>query len=92
MLENAGFRLVHNQAYCHIITLEYFLRKLDALKVPGADALRKAVKATPLSKVFVPFQFGDIQLYVCEKVRELDVAPARESDLDQARRLRSART
>ncbi len=92
MLENAGFRLVHNQAYCHIITLEYFLRKLDALKVPGADALRKAVKATPLSKIFVPFQFGDIQLYVCEKVRELDVAPAGESDLDEARRLRSARS
>lgn len=91
MLENAGFRLVHNRAYCHIITLEYFLRKLDALKVPGADQLRKLVKATPLSKVFVPFQFGDIQLYVCEKVRELSAAPPVESDLDVARRLRTAR-
>ena len=40
MLERAGFRLVHQQSYCHIITLDYLLSKLTALGVPGADAVR----------------------------------------------------
>jgi 2-polyprenyl-3-methyl-5-hydroxy-6-metoxy-1,4-benzoquinol methylase len=76
MLESAGFKLVHARNYCHIITAEYFLRKVAALGLPGADALRRLVASTPLGKVYIPFRFGDIQLYVCEKVNEIESATA----------------
>jgi dolichol-phosphate mannosyltransferase len=68
MLERTGFRLVHHQPYSHIITFEYFLRKLAALGVPGTDAIRAVVAKTPVSKAKIRFHFGDIQLYVCEKI------------------------
>jgi 2-polyprenyl-3-methyl-5-hydroxy-6-metoxy-1,4-benzoquinol methylase len=67
MLARAGFRVIHARSYCHIVTSEYLLRKLSALGVPGADALRYVVARTPLGKLYVPFRFGDIRLYVCEK-------------------------
>jgi dolichol-phosphate mannosyltransferase len=68
MLEQAGFRLLHHQAYSHIITFEYFLRKLAALGVPGSEAARAIIARTPLSRLKLRFHFGDIQLYVCQKV------------------------
>ena len=70
MLAAAGFRMIHKQAYSHIITFEYFLKKLHALGVPASEAARALVARTPLSKLHVRFHFGDIQLYVCEKVAE----------------------
>jgi dolichol-phosphate mannosyltransferase len=78
MLEAAGFAEVHARNYCHIITFEYFLRKLDALGVPGAEKVREVVAASPLARLRIPFRFGDIRLFVCEKMRELDAegAPA----------------
>jgi len=80
MLERAGFRLLHQQSYCHIVTLEYLLSKLTALGVPAASALRGLAPGL-MSKLHIPFRFGDIQLYVCEKVAEVDagatvIAPA----------------
>jgi dolichol-phosphate mannosyltransferase len=68
MLEKAGFRLLHTQSYCHIITFEYFLHKLNALGVPAAEVMRAFVHTTPLRNVYIPFRFGDIQLFVCEKI------------------------
>jgi len=70
MLEQAGFRLIEARSYCHIITFEYFLRKLAALGIPGAETLRVQIDKTPLRALTIPFRFGDIQLFVCEKVRE----------------------
>lgn len=74
MLQRAGFRLVHNQAYCHIITFEYFLRKLTALGIPATEAARQIVEKTPARNVYLPFRFGDIQLFVCEKIAEVEAA------------------
>ncbi len=75
MLETAGFRLIEARPYCcHIITFEYFLRKLAALGIPGAEAARALIDKTPLRAVKLPFRFGDIKLFVCEKVREAAVA------------------
>jgi dolichol-phosphate mannosyltransferase len=85
MLERAGFKLLEARNYCHIITGEYFLRKLSALGVPGADAARSVIAKTPLGKAFIPFRFGDIQLYVCEKVRELAVPAAAPPRLTSVR-------
>jgi SAM-dependent methyltransferase len=71
MLERTGFRLLHQQSYCHIITLDYLLSKLSALGVPAADAVRGLAAKLPM-QLYVPFRLGDIQLYVCEKVGEAD--------------------
>jgi dolichol-phosphate mannosyltransferase len=71
MLDRAGFRVINVHPYCHIITLEYLMNKLDALGVPGAALLQHALSHTPLQSAYVPFRFGDIQLFVCEKVREV---------------------
>jgi hypothetical protein len=76
MIETAGFRLIEARPYCHIITFEYFLRKLAALGIPGAEAARALIAKTPLRALKIPFHFGDIQLFVCEKVREAVVATA----------------
>jgi dolichol-phosphate mannosyltransferase len=78
MLERAGFRLLHQQSYRHIVTLDYLLSKLTALGIPGAAALRAVAAKLPTANVYVPFYFGDIQLYVCEKFGEVD-AGATES-------------
>jgi 2-polyprenyl-3-methyl-5-hydroxy-6-metoxy-1,4-benzoquinol methylase len=68
MLARAGFEIVHKQSYSHIITFEYFLKKLAALGVPASETARALVARTPLSKLKVRFHFGDIQLYVCKKI------------------------
>ncbi|HZK73416.1 MAG TPA: methyltransferase domain-containing protein [Clostridia bacterium] len=70
MLTAAGFRIVRHQPYSHIITVAYFLQKLAALGVPGSDAAGTLLALTPLSKLQIRFHFGDIQLYVCEKIAE----------------------
>ncbi|HEY1553402.1 MAG TPA: glycosyltransferase [Kofleriaceae bacterium] len=78
MLERAGFKVLDVHSYCHIITADYFLHKLAALGVPGAGLARKTLGATPLAKSYIPFRFGDIQLYVCEKLHDVAVTPATE--------------
>ena len=75
MLEAGGFRLLDVRAYCHVVTLDYFLHKLIALGIPGARAARWLVQRTPLARLYVPFRFGDIQLFVCEKVEEWEDEP-----------------
>jgi hypothetical protein len=75
MLERAGFRLLHQQSYCHIVTLDYFLAKLTALGVPTAEAVRGIAAKLP-TQLYVPFRLGDIQLYVCEKVSDVDARAA----------------
>ncbi|HLK93010.1 MAG TPA: methyltransferase domain-containing protein [Polyangia bacterium] len=82
MLAAAGFRLVHHEAYSHIITLEYFLKKLAALGVPGSEAARALLARTPASKLKLRFHFGDIQLYVCEKIAEVAVGDDRSGRVD----------
>lgn len=81
MLAKNGFRLKHVEAYRHIITVDYFFLKLHSLGVPGARFLRKLINRTSLAKKCIPFYFGDIQLYVCEKVTDIskNVNPQTES-------------
>lgn len=67
MVEMAGFKLVNARSYCHIITLEYFLMKLGALGVPGMRVLMSLLPRSLQKKIRIPFRFGDIQLYVCQK-------------------------
>jgi SAM-dependent methyltransferase len=71
MLERAGFGLRFADAYCHIITADYLMGKLHSLGVPGAIPVRRLLAKTRFARAYVPFRFGDIQLYVAEKVREL---------------------
>lgn len=67
LLNKAGLELVHHQKYTHIITLEYFFFKLDALGVFGAKFLGDAFVKTPLRNIMIPFSFGDIQLFICKR-------------------------
>jgi len=75
LLARAGFKVVHSQSYCHIVTLDYLLAKLDVLGVPAAAALRGIIAKTPF-RPYVPFRLGDIKLFVCEKVSEAAVPAA----------------
>lgn len=68
LLHRHGLRLVHKSTYCHIISFEYFLEKLCRLRVPLAGWLANIIKMTPLSRTMLPFRFGDIRMYVAEKV------------------------
>jgi dolichol-phosphate mannosyltransferase len=73
MLERAGFEVLAVQPYCHIITGDYLLRKLSSLGVPFVSRLEG--KVAWLTKLFVPFRFGDIQLFVARKVLPVDERP-----------------
>jgi dolichol-phosphate mannosyltransferase len=75
MLARAGFELRYVGTYCHIVTSEYLLRKLDSLGVVGAGLARGLVRRTALAHAYVPFRLGDIQLFVAEKIRELPREP-----------------
>lgn len=67
MLEKNNLELIHVEAYCHVITFEYFLMKLGALGIPGAALLGKAVSRIFIGRMKVPFRFGDIKLFVARK-------------------------
>jgi SAM-dependent methyltransferase len=84
MLATAGFRVIDQRAYSHIITFEYLLKKLAALGVPLSDKFRGILARTPLGKLKVRFHFGDIQLYVCEKINQS--VPAASASVPAAQR------
>ncbi|MCZ6512670.1 MAG: bifunctional glycosyltransferase/class I SAM-dependent methyltransferase [Nitrospinae bacterium] len=71
LLTKAGLQLVHHQKYTHVITLEYFFFKLDALGVFGAKFLGDAIGKTSLRNFMIPFSFGDIQLFICKRLDNL---------------------
>jgi dolichol-phosphate mannosyltransferase len=68
LLGKHGLKLTHESTYCHIITGEYFLEKLRRLRVPMANILVGCLKCLPLHRVMLPFRFGDIRMYVAEKI------------------------
>jgi dolichol-phosphate mannosyltransferase len=68
MLRRNGFKMTMADTYCHIITAEYFFMKLQSLGVPLAGIVRKLIARTPLASWHIPFRFGDIRMYVAEKV------------------------
>jgi len=70
LLNKAGLELVHHQSYTHIITLEYFFLKLDALGVFGAKFLGEKIGNSRLKNIMIPFSFGDIQLFICKRVED----------------------
>lgn len=70
MLEQKGFEVVNVRSYCHIITAEYFCRKLDSLGVPFVKSLALRFPNL-LRKLYIPFKFGDIQLTVARKICDL---------------------
>ena len=67
MLRRSGFKLTLADTYCHIITWDYFLMKLDSLGVPLAKHVRTMIAPTAISSWHIPFRFGDIRMYVAER-------------------------
>ena len=74
VLQEAGFELVDESSYCHVVTLEYLLSKLGTLGMPLGSDLSKLVARHRVGRAEIPFRFGDIKLFVCKKVAD---APAR---------------
>jgi SAM-dependent methyltransferase len=93
VLDRAGFSLVESTPYRHITNAKYLLRKLGTIGVPGASLASRLVSSTPWGMTQIPVSLGDIQLFVCTKVREpseLDssvqlAAPLGADDDDEAR-------
>jgi len=67
MLKQAGFNIIESQKYCHIITLEYLLSKLDTLGIRFTSSLASRIEKYKWSQKTIPFKFGDIKLFVCVK-------------------------
>jgi len=72
MLKKTGFELVHFEKYTHIITLEYLFVKLEALGVPGAGWMKRLIGRTFLKRWMIPFSFGDVQMFICQKSHKID--------------------
>ena len=68
ILSQTGFELIHSQSYCHFITLDYFFSKIDSLGVWGAKHIGSLIKVTPARNWMIPFRFGDVQLFIAQKV------------------------
>lgn len=68
MLERNGFELINVRSYCHIITADYFVEKLESLGIPFMGFIKRSKLAPFLRRFQIPFRFGDIQMFVCKKV------------------------
>lgn len=68
MLIKNNFEVIDVQSYSHIITLEYFLFKLESINVWGVGLFRKLFKNKLFRKIYIPFRFGDIKMITCRKV------------------------
>jgi dolichol-phosphate mannosyltransferase len=74
ILKKTGFSVVEDDAYCHVVTLEYLLGKLATLGVPFSARVASLVAPTPLAKAEIPFRFGDIKFFVCRKVESAEAS------------------
>ncbi len=80
ILKRAGFEVVMSRAYCHSIEARYLMEKLSVLLPGWLGKVAHSLK--PLTpRFFVPFQFGDIKLYVCRKVEEVRAVTPRDSQV-----------
>lgn len=68
MLKKTGFRIIHSCNYTHVITLDYLLLKLENMSVWGAGILGKILGAIGAKNIRIPVSFGDIKLFVAEKL------------------------
>lgn len=68
MLKRTGFKTLHSCNYTHIISLDYLLMKLQNMSVWGAGNFGKALRKTPIGRIMMPFSFGDIKLFIAEKI------------------------
>jgi SAM-dependent methyltransferase len=86
LLRRSGFVLVESSPYRHITTVEYLLRKLGTLGIPGASPVSRLASKTPWGKAQIPVRLGDIQLFSCTKIAEVasdDRAEARREIEDR---------
>jgi SAM-dependent methyltransferase len=74
LLRRSGFTLVNATPYRHITTVEYLLRKLGTLGLPGATLASRLASSTPMGKAKIPVRLGDIQLFSCTKIAAADEA------------------
>ncbi len=68
VLGDAGFEIIDEGKYCHVVTLDYLLAKLGTLGIPFASTLSSTMAQSALGRAEIPFRFGDIKLFVCRKV------------------------
>ncbi len=70
ILYKSGFHIAQVRPYRHIIKFQYFLRKLEAMNIPGTSFL-SSVCPKFISDLSLPFQFGDIVMVICTKTKEV---------------------
>ena len=73
LVERSGFEIIEARAYRHIVTAEYLFEKVSSLGVPGMGRAARIIGKTRAGKLLVPFHFGDIKLFVCRKVRDVEL-------------------
>ena len=83
MLSQTGFEVINQKPYCHIITGEYLVRKLQSLGVP-MKWLTGGNTGRLLRKIYVPFRFGDIQVTVARKIKDIPAAYDDSDALDHS--------
>jgi hypothetical protein len=82
LLRRSGFVLVESSPYRHITTVEYLLRKLGTLGIPGASPVSRLASKTPWGKTQIPVRLGDIQLFSCTKIAEVASDDRAEESLE----------
>ena len=68
LLWRAGFQLIHQEPYRHIVSVKYLMHKIEILlgrNLPISEPLRERLKSR-----YIPFYFGDITLFIARKIPE----------------------
>lgn len=68
ILKKTGFKAVYSCNYTHIVNLDYLLLKLENMSIWGIGTLGKLLRATGAANIRIPISFGDIKLFVAEKL------------------------
>lgn len=67
LFQRAGFTLIEDAPYRHFASPRYVLEKVAAMLPRPMSAFARLASRLAPRKLFLPFYFGDVKLFVCRK-------------------------
>ncbi len=66
-LNRAGFKIIKAENYVHYVSVPYLLEKFNAILPNWLGAPLNRIRKILPKQLLLPFSFGDIKIYICEK-------------------------
>ena len=68
LLNKAGFKIIESEKYIHYVSIHYLFGKIIAILPEWLEKPLCFVSDVLPQKIVLPISFGDIKLYICEKI------------------------